>query len=167
MAISKIIYGGDVLLDLTADTVTAEHLIKGYTAHGADGETILGAMKAAAGGGITVLSGTVTPASSQRVQLNVALPDANFTLLVLAPDSSMSPGASATLISHMIYMTNNAGKDVYLQTWKRAEDNTSSVSGLYKINIDRANGTISFLFSGMPAQSFVSGSTYRWYYAYG
>lgn len=43
MAISKIIYGGDVLLDLTADTVTAEHLIKGYTAHGADGEAITGA----------------------------------------------------------------------------------------------------------------------------
>ena len=42
MAISKIIYGGDVLLDLTADTVTAEHLIKGYTAHGADGELITG-----------------------------------------------------------------------------------------------------------------------------
>ena len=42
MAISKIIYGGDVLLDLTADTVTAEHLIKGYTAHGADGERITG-----------------------------------------------------------------------------------------------------------------------------
>jgi len=42
MAISKIIYGGDVLLDLTADTVTAGHLIKGYTAHGADGELITG-----------------------------------------------------------------------------------------------------------------------------
>jgi len=42
MAISKIIYGGDVLLDLTADTVTAGHIIKGYTAHGADGERITG-----------------------------------------------------------------------------------------------------------------------------
>lgn len=42
MAISKVIYGGETLLDLTADTVTAEHLIAGYTAHGADGEPITG-----------------------------------------------------------------------------------------------------------------------------
>lgn len=39
---SKIVYGGNVLIDLTADTVKAEHLIKGYTAHGADGEIITG-----------------------------------------------------------------------------------------------------------------------------
>lgn len=43
MAISKVIYGGKVLLDLTADTVAADKLLKGYTAHGADGEAIDGA----------------------------------------------------------------------------------------------------------------------------
>lgn len=43
MAISKVIYGGKVLLDLTADTVVADKLLKGYTAHGADGEVINGA----------------------------------------------------------------------------------------------------------------------------
>ena len=42
MAISKIVYGGNTLLDLTADTVTAEKVLKGYTAHGADGEPITG-----------------------------------------------------------------------------------------------------------------------------
>lgn len=167
MGKSKIIFNGQTLIDLTGDTVTAETLLEGITAHGADGEAILGVMKAAAGGGITVLSGTVTPTSTQNVQLNVALPDANFTLLVLAPDSSMSPGSSASLLTHMIYMTNNAGKDVYLQTWKGTTENTSKVAGIYTITIDRANGTISFRFSGMPAAPFVSGSTYRWYYAYG
>lgn len=40
--ISKVVYGGETLIDLTADTVKAEHLIKGYTAHGADGEKITG-----------------------------------------------------------------------------------------------------------------------------
>lgn len=40
--ISKVVYGGNTLIDLTADTVQAEHLIKGYTAHGADGEPITG-----------------------------------------------------------------------------------------------------------------------------
>lgn len=40
--ISKVIYGGNTLIDLTADTVKADKLLKGYTAHGADGEVITG-----------------------------------------------------------------------------------------------------------------------------
>ena len=43
MARSKIIYGGEVLMDLTADSVTADKLLVGVTAHGADGELIEGA----------------------------------------------------------------------------------------------------------------------------
>lgn len=42
MANSKIIYNGNVLIDLTADTVKADKLLKGYTAHGADGEVVNG-----------------------------------------------------------------------------------------------------------------------------
>lgn len=42
MAISKVIYGGNTLIDLTGDTITADKLKKGYTAHGADGEVING-----------------------------------------------------------------------------------------------------------------------------
>lgn len=42
MAISKVVYGGNTLIDLTADTITKDKLLKGYTAHGADGEPITG-----------------------------------------------------------------------------------------------------------------------------
>ena len=42
MGKSKIIFGGEVLMDLTADTVKADKLLKGYTAHGADGEVVNG-----------------------------------------------------------------------------------------------------------------------------
>lgn len=42
MANSKIIYYGETLMDLTGDTVKADKLLKGYTAHGADGEPIKG-----------------------------------------------------------------------------------------------------------------------------
>lgn len=42
MGKSKIVFGGEVLMDLTADTVKPQHLLKGYTAHGADGEKITG-----------------------------------------------------------------------------------------------------------------------------
>lgn len=42
MAISKVVYGGEILIDLTGDNITADKLKKGYTAHGADGELING-----------------------------------------------------------------------------------------------------------------------------
>lgn len=42
MAISKVVYGGQTLIDLTPDTIKADKLLKGFTAHGADGEVING-----------------------------------------------------------------------------------------------------------------------------
>lgn len=48
MAINKIIYGNQTLVDLTEDTVTPETLLEGYTAHKADGTQITGT---ASGGG--------------------------------------------------------------------------------------------------------------------
>lgn len=42
MAVSKVVYGGRTIIDLTADTVKADNVLKGYTAHGADGEKITG-----------------------------------------------------------------------------------------------------------------------------
>ncbi|MBQ8616180.1 MAG: hypothetical protein IJ418_01855 [Clostridia bacterium] len=38
MAISKVIYGGRTLIDLTADTLTPDKALAGYTFHGPDGE---------------------------------------------------------------------------------------------------------------------------------
>lgn len=42
MAVSKVIFGDETLIDLTADTVTADKLLSGYKCHGADGEIING-----------------------------------------------------------------------------------------------------------------------------
>lgn len=42
MSVNKVIYGTTVLVDLTEDTVTADKLLHGATAHGADGTLIEG-----------------------------------------------------------------------------------------------------------------------------
>lgn len=42
MAINKVIYGGKTLLDLTGDTVTADKVLSGYTAHDKSGASIEG-----------------------------------------------------------------------------------------------------------------------------
>lgn len=44
MGKSKIVYDGNILVDLTNDTITADRLWRGYTAHGADGEPITGTL---------------------------------------------------------------------------------------------------------------------------
>ena len=42
MAINKVIFGGETLIDLSGDTIKADKLLTGYKAHGADGEIING-----------------------------------------------------------------------------------------------------------------------------
>lgn len=42
MAANKVVYGNKVLIDLTSDTVMEDTLIRGYTAHKADGTVITG-----------------------------------------------------------------------------------------------------------------------------
>lgn len=42
MGVSKVIYGGNVLIDLTTDDITADKLLSGIKAHGPDGEPIVG-----------------------------------------------------------------------------------------------------------------------------
>jgi hypothetical protein len=45
MAVNKVIYDGNTLVDLTGDTVTATDLADGVKATGADGNPIVGLMK--------------------------------------------------------------------------------------------------------------------------
>lgn len=42
MAINKVQYGNTTLIDLTSDTVTADKLMQGYTAHDRTGALITG-----------------------------------------------------------------------------------------------------------------------------
>jgi hypothetical protein len=43
LSVNKVVYGGKTLIDLTGDTVTADKLLSGITAHGKDGELVTGA----------------------------------------------------------------------------------------------------------------------------
>lgn len=42
MNVNKVIYGGDVLIDLTGDSVSADKVLKGITAHDKSGAKITG-----------------------------------------------------------------------------------------------------------------------------
>lgn len=62
MAYNKVVYGGNTLIDLTADDITAADLLLGKTAHGADGEAITGTManRGAVSGTIATKAGAYT-----------------------------------------------------------------------------------------------------------
>ena len=45
MAVSKVNYGSDTLMDLTEDTVTPSNLMKGATAHDSAGNSITGILE--------------------------------------------------------------------------------------------------------------------------
>lgn len=42
MGVSKVTFGGTTIIDLTEDSVVEDALVAGYTAHGANGEKVLG-----------------------------------------------------------------------------------------------------------------------------
>ena len=66
MAVNKVVLGEDTLIDLTADTVSADKLSKGITAHNMAGEAIVGTMEGGGGkeytftDGLTETDGTVS-----------------------------------------------------------------------------------------------------------
>lgn len=59
MAVSKIVYDGRALLDLTADTVTTDALLSGTTAHDKAGNAITGTLAFA-----TIYTGSGAPDAS-------------------------------------------------------------------------------------------------------
>lgn len=44
MAVNRVIYNGSTLIDLSSDTVTADKLLQGVTAHDAAGNLIVGTL---------------------------------------------------------------------------------------------------------------------------
>lgn len=64
MAISKITVNGITNMDVTSDTVDAEHLLYGYTAHDASGTQITGTY---VGSTPSMQTKTTTPTTSQQI----------------------------------------------------------------------------------------------------
>lgn len=61
MAINKVVYSDQTLIDLTGDTVNAENLGKGFVAHDKSGSVVTGVAKIASQ---TYYTGTTDPPSS-------------------------------------------------------------------------------------------------------
>ena len=68
MPVNKVSYFGTVLLDLTGDTVTADKLLKGETAHDKSGAEVIGTV-----GFSTIYKATTTPNNTLGVDGDIYL----------------------------------------------------------------------------------------------
>lgn len=58
MGCNKVVVNGQTLVDLTADTVDAAHLVEGYTAHSKTGEGVTGSIPVRNGSNATASTAT-------------------------------------------------------------------------------------------------------------
>lgn len=71
MGISKVNFGGDTLIDLTNDSVTAGTLAKGATAHNAAGEQVVGTLDVKGTFYVTVTQGNGNSATADKTPAEV------------------------------------------------------------------------------------------------
>ena len=86
MGINKVQYGNTTLIDLTNDTVTADKLIQGYTAHDRTGAVITGT--APEGGDVPVWQGTdeyVYLSDTAQAPVEIYVDDDGYVVLDLPP----------------------------------------------------------------------------------
>lgn len=104
MAVNKVALNGEVKLDLTADTVTPETLLKGTTAHNAAGEAIVGGIimptytlvvKTSPSSAITVTKGTKTFSGTADAsgECTFSLPEAGTWDISATLDGHTSEGS--------------------------------------------------------------------------
>lgn len=138
MAISKVTLNGDTLMDVTQDTVTANNLLSGETATGADGESVTGAVATKTSSDMTVSGATVTApagyyatAASKSVAsggVTQNAPTINTSTGVVTATSTVTAGyVSAGTKSSTMNLTTQAAKTVTPTT----SSQTAVASGRY------------------------------------
>ena len=125
MGKNKVVYNGNTLIDLTSDTVSADNLMSGITAHNAAGEIITGIMSG--GSSIQMASGSLTYTGGSAVVsglaftpvMVVACVDISTTALGNAYQNTMwGAAANTALFTHNATQYDSFtrwGNDIYAQ----------------------------------------------------
>lgn len=94
MAVNKVVYGTTILVDLTDTTATADKILSGYGAYGADGVWMNGA--ATGGGGQALYCGTTSPSSNVGKNGDLYFLMNNGATVERYPESYTSSGMNST-----------------------------------------------------------------------
>ena len=123
MANNKVqLANGTVLIDLTSDTVDAEHLAQGYTAHDRSGAAITGTMTGG-GLGLTVTGGTTRPASpaANTIWVNTSTAIGNWYVQNTAPTSPSAGDVWITLKPSLTNLINLSDSGSFMVGFGRTQ----------------------------------------------
>lgn len=110
MAINKVIYGNDTLIDLTDSTVNPTNLLAGEKAYGADGEPVFGTLEL----GSTI---NITAIDSEFFGENVTLSD-GVTTLITAFDNQGEATFSSVILTGLLTITcKGLSQTISIQTY--------------------------------------------------
>ena len=112
MAVNKVALNGEVKLDLTADTVTPETLLKGTTAHNASGELITGTMIASQLQLIVTVSAGATVTATNGSKTISGTSDSTGVCTLIVPEAG-TWSVSATLNGQTSNTQSVSVKDSY------------------------------------------------------
>ena len=100
MAVNKVIYGGETVIDLTGDTVTADKMLSGVTAHDKSGKAITGTIATKTSSNLSASGATVTvPAGYYASQASKAISSgsAKTPATTVAKNPSISVSSSGLI----------------------------------------------------------------------
>lgn len=117
MAVNKVIFGGETVVDLTTDTVTAAKMLSGTTAHDKSGTKVTGTIATKTASNMTVSGATVTaPAGYYASAQSKSVATATQATPSISVDSAGKIKASATQTAGYVSAgTKSATKQ--LDTW--------------------------------------------------
>ena len=134
MAVSKVVYGGNTLIDLTGDTVAADKLLSGYTAHDAAGNAITGT--ASSGGGLPA----EIVAGDTPVLMNPSVASASSSSNMVATGVSITISKAGTYRVHFILSGGNTGSTSYQPSAQIYKNGTAT--GSIVINTGNPSSTL-------------------------
>lgn len=153
MAYNKVIYGGNTLIDLTSDTITADKLAQGYTAHDRTGAAITGTMDSSQilvedttdehGGTIRTITGKV-------VQLQTKTITPTNQTQVVDPDEGYD-GFSQVTVNAGGSTINNQDKSVTPSESQQSVTADSGYTGLGTVTVGAISST--YVGSGIARKS--------------
>ena len=85
MAVNKVVYGENTLLDLSADTIVASALLSGYTAHDKSGAAITGTHQC---GAASVATGTLELSSASQTMSITGIGFTPTSMMLILTDAS-------------------------------------------------------------------------------
>ena len=136
MAVNKVVYAGEVLIDLTNDTVTPETLLAGTTAHDAAGNAITGTAVVGSGG----IDGTIDSfveisqtfsADGSNVRVDA---DGNRLIAVINADGSLTEtyqpidGDEVSRTTVTTFGSNGVITDVYTYSDGSSKTRTTTIA---------------------------------------